>query len=87
MKVVEIGSKAESLNRSFDIFLNMSGGIGNAAVPKGVESAFRGNCRSWSVEYFFLSFLSNVLKILSRRLCFLIKSPRSFSFTPAAYTT
>lgn len=50
MKVVEIGSKSEPLNRSFDIFLDMSGRIGNAAVPEGVESAFRGNCSSWSVE-------------------------------------
>lgn len=55
MEIVEIRSKAESLDCSFDIFLDMGGGIRHAAVSEGIETAFRGNCIQIVSLWFLLS--------------------------------
>jgi hypothetical protein len=44
MQVVEVRRKTEPLNRAFDIFFDMRGGICNGAVSsKDIEATFRGN--------------------------------------------
>lgn len=43
MKVVQVWRKPKSLNRAFDVGLNVGGRIRDISVPEYVKSALRGN--------------------------------------------
>jgi hypothetical protein len=60
-------------------------GVGEGAIPsKDVETTLGGNYQQEQLVPNKVSSSHEVLlKILSRTLCFLMKSPRSLSFTPA----
>jgi hypothetical protein len=86
MKIVEIGCEPKAFDRAFDVGFDVLGGVGDGhAIFEHRETALGGN---WSYSHFSKSSglrngIPHVRKILSRTLCFLMKSPRSFSLTPA----
>jgi hypothetical protein len=88
VEIIEIWRKAQTLDRAFDVRLDVLGGVGDGAVFESGETAFGGDYEGDQLESLFeIVAYVYVRKILSRTLCFLMKSPRSFSLTPAWYTT
>lgn len=85
MEVVEVWGEAESLDRSLDVGLDVRGRVGDASVAENVKSALGGDCR-WCVLvrpiYASGDLSVGIRKTLSLTLCFLMKSPKSFSLTP-----
>lgn len=83
MEIVQVGSKTQSFDSTFDILLDMRGRVrDSSSFPENLETAFRR-------DYYVMSCLLakdgevNVPKTLSRRLCFLMNSPSNLSFAPA----
>lgn len=93
MQIVKVGREAKTLNGALNVLLYVRRGVGDRAVSENIEPAFRSDYRVESVSVQRESRREketqgpNILKILSRTLCFRMKSPRSFSLTPAWYTT
>lgn len=86
MQVVQIRRKSETFNGTLDVLLDMRGGIVDLMIipvtPEDVETTFRGDYPSLSQRPSYGKKYDNSPKTLSRTLCFRMKSPRSFSFTP-----
>ena len=87
MEIVEVRGKSKSFDSSLDVLLNVRGRVGDTSIAtEDSDTAFRGNCwrrKSLENDVQVVSRIYNLLKTLSRTLCFLMKSPSSFSLTPA----
>lgn len=86
MQVVKIRSETESLDRAIDVRLDMALFVGYSTVFEAGHAALGRNYIASTCQLLAktISCRKYARKILSRTLCFLMKSPRSFSFTPAA---
>lgn len=81
VKIVQVGGKAKTLDGALDVGLDVGRRVGDAAVAKDVKSALGSDC--FLLGMVIEVMIYDLLKTLSRTLCFLTKSPRSFSLTPA----
>jgi hypothetical protein len=92
VQIVQVRREAEPLDGPLDVLLDVAGFVGHlwqrlfAVRPEDVEAAFG---RNWCCqrEAAIHKQTDCLRKILSRQLCLRMKSPSSFSFTPAWYTT
>ena len=81
MKIIQIGGKAKTLDGALNVGLDVGRRVGDAAVAKDVKPALGSDCFLLGIAIKMIIY--SLLKTLSRTLCFLTKSPRSFSLTPA----
>lgn len=50
MQVVQVRGEAQPLNGALDVFLDVRGGIGDAAAAEDIEAAFGGDWCVWNVR-------------------------------------
>ena len=86
VEVVEVWGEPEAFDRSLNIGSDVLGRVGDAhAFSECWDTALGGNCAMYRINDCPQSskYSPHLLKILSRTLYFLMKSPKSFSLTPA----
>lgn len=82
MEVVQVWGEAESFNGSLDVFLDVGCFVRNAAFAEAIEATFGGDLSYVSESWTKYQDTWHTPKTLSRTLCFLMNSPKSFSLTP-----
>lgn len=90
MEIVKVGSKAEPLNGTLNVLIDMGRRVRDGAGGgKDIESTLGCNWATWSAPPSSIDEgrCEYSPKTLSRTLCFLMKSPSSFSLAPVRYAT
>jgi hypothetical protein len=87
MKIIEIRGETQSLYSAVNVRFDVRSGIGKPPIAfEDFKPTFRGNCqdsRMVSIRSPRGKKGQHLLNNFSRTLCFLMKSPNSFSLTPA----
>jgi len=82
MEVIQIRRESQSFDRALNVVVNVCGRIVDFSVFENSNATFRCNFES-SAESVYRDYRkADSRKILLRTLCFRMKSPRTFSFTP-----
>lgn len=83
VQVVQVWREAESLDAPIDVGLDVRGFVCDSTVFENSYTALGCDFRYQQSAYAIM-ILRAIRKILSRQLCFLMKSPKIFSLRPAA---